>query len=137
MPNFIYGKAKESLFKGEINLLSNFIKVLFIDSQNYTPAQNIDQFVSDVPESAIKKRSNPLQNVTNNLGVIDAQDLVEIDYSGSPFDALILYLDHADDSSARLLAYIDSSVGLPFSGSSSVIPVTIVWDNGPTKIIAI
>lgn len=137
MANFIYGKAKESLFKGQINILTNSLKALLIDSSEYTVSQNIHQFVSDIPSAAIKKRSNNLQNVSNTLGILDATDLSIEDYDGSAFDAIILYQDSGADSTSRLLAYIDTSVGIPFSGSNSSIPVTIIWDNGPNKIIAL
>jgi len=137
MSNFIYAKAKESLLKGEINLISNQLKVLLIDNSIYTPQQNVDQYVSDVPANAIKKMSNALENVTVTLGVVDASDLLIPDYNGLPFNALIGYQVGANDSSSRLVFYVDNAAGLPFPGSSSTSPVTIVWENNPTKIISL
>ena len=137
MSNFIYGKAKESLLKGEINLVLNQLKVLLIDNSLYTPQQNVHQFVSDVPSNAIKKRSNALENVTLTLGVLDASDLLIPDYDGSAFNAVIGYQSNISDTSARLIFYIDNALGLPFSGSSSTSPVTIVWENNSTKIISL
>lgn len=137
MANFIYGKAKESLLKGEINLLSNQIKILIINTSLYTPSQNSDQFVSDIPSSAIIKRSNALQNVSVTLGVLDADDLIIGDYDGSAFSAVIGYQVAATDASSRLIFYVDTAIGLPFTGASSSSPVTIVWENGANKIISL
>ena len=58
MANFVYKKAKESLLNGEFNLSSNNLKVLLIDKSLYTPNENSDQYISDIPAGAIKKRSN-------------------------------------------------------------------------------
>lgn len=137
MPNAIYGKAKESLFKGEINISSNPLRVLLVDTSQYSVSINVHQFVSDITPAAIKKRSTNLLNLTNILGVIDADNLIIEDHDGSAFNAIILYQYHVNDSSARLIAYIDTADSLPFDGSSSSIPITIVWDNGPNKIISL
>lgn len=137
MANFIYGKAKESLLRGEINLAVNQIKVLLIDNSLYTPSQNVHQYVSDIPAGSIRKRSNALQNVTLTLGVIDADDLIIGDYDGSAFSSIIGYQLGASDASSRLIFYVDTATGLPFTGASSTSPVTIVWENGTHKIISL
>jgi len=137
MANFIYGKAKESLLKGEINLLANQIKALMIDTSLYSPSQNADQFVSDIPTAAIKFDTTALQSVSITLGVIDAEDLLVPNYPGNAFGALVLFQVGSSNTNSRLLFYIDTAVGLPFTGSISTSPVTIIWDNGPNKIIAL
>lgn len=137
MANFIYGKAKQAFLNGQINVGSNSLKILLINSTVYTPAQNQDQFVSDIPLLAIKKRSNTLTNVTSTLGVLDADNLFIPDHDGSAFNSLVIYHNSGSDNSSRLIAYIDTSLGLPFTGSSSSIPITIVWDDGPNKIISL
>jgi hypothetical protein len=137
MSNFVYGKAKESFLKGEINLLNNNIKVLIIDSSEYSASQNSDQYVSDIPVAAIKHRSTALQTKSITLGVFDADDILIPEYSGDAFDAMVIYQDNSNDSLSRLLFHIDNAVGLPFTGSISTSPVTIVWDNSGTRIISI
>jgi hypothetical protein len=137
MSNFVYGKAKESFLKGEINLLNNSIKALIVHSSEYSVSQNVDQFVSNIPAAAIKYRSNPIQNKSITLGIFDADDLLIPDYPGPAFDTIVIYQDSSNDSSSRLLFYIDNAAGLPFTGSISTSPVTIVWDNGSNKIISI
>ena len=137
MANFIYKKAKEAILNGEINFSSNSFKALLVDISAYTVSENTHQFVSDVPAGSIRKRSNNLSLVTNTLGVVDANDLIISDYTGEAFGAIILYQVGYSDSVSRLIFYIDSSSGLPFSGSTNNVPVTIFWDNSNNKILSI
>ena len=137
MSNFIYSKAKESLFSGQIDVSTKNIRILLIDTSTYTPLQNVDQFVSDIPNEAIKKRSGNLINVTYSLGVLDASDITLSDHDGSAFDSIVGYQVGTSDSNSLVIFYINTANGLPFTGSASVSPVTIVWDNGPNKIISL
>lgn len=136
MSNFIYSKIKQSLIDREIDIVVDNLKVLLVNN-TYVPNQNVDEFVSDISASAIKARSSALQNVTNILGVLDADDIIIASYPGDAFNALVIYVDTGSDSTSNLVAYIDDSSGLPFAGVGTTIPLTIAWSNGPTKIIAL
>jgi hypothetical protein len=137
MANFVYKKAKESLLNGEFNLSSNNLKVLLIDKSLYTPNENSDQYISDIPASAIKKRSNNMTNVVNSLGTLDADDVFLSDYNGQSFNGIVLYQSGNSDSNSKLIFFIDTSTGLPFVGSNSNTPVTIIWSDSNTKIFSI
>lgn len=136
MANFIYKKAKESFLKGEINLYSNTIKVLILNN-SYNPNAETHQFVSDINSSCIEARSSALNNKSVTLGVFDADDINISDYSGNSFNSLALYVDSGSDSTSRLIAYIDSSTGIPFSSANVSATITIVWNNDSTKIISL
>ena len=136
MANFIYGKAKQSLLNGEFNISSDSLKVLLV-TDSYVPNQNADQFVSNISSSYIKQRTSSLTNVTNILGVIDADDVLVASYSGLPFKALVIYKDSGTDSTSRLLAYIDTATGIPFLGINAVTDITINWSNSSNKIISL
>ena len=137
MSNFVYKKAKQSILNGEINFPSNNLKLLIIDKNYYTPDENLDQYVSDVPANAIKKRSNIIQNVTNSLGTLDANDVSISSYEGGYFDAIIMYTVGSSDADSKLIFFIDTSVGLPFNGSNSTTPITIIWSDSNNKILSI
>ena len=137
MANFVYKKAKESLLNGEFNLSSNSLKVLLIDKSLYTPNENSDQYISDIPAGAIKKRSNSMTNVITSLGVLDGDNVSINDYSGEGFSAMVLYQSGSSDSNSKLIFFIDTSSGLPFAGSNSNTPVTIIWSDSNTKILSI
>ena len=136
MANFIYGKAKQSLLNGEFNISSDSLKVLLV-TDSYVPNQNTDQFVSNISSSYIKQRTSSLTNVTNVLGVIDADNVLVTSYSGLPFKALVIYKDSGADSTSRLLAYVDTATGIPFLGINAVTDITINWSNGSNKIISL
>lgn len=137
MANFIYKKAKESILNGEFNLSSNNLKVLLINKSLYTPNENSDQYISDIPANAIKKRSNNMTNITNSLGVLDADNVSMGDYNGQSFDGIVLYQSGSSDSNSKLIFFIDTSSGLPFIGSNSDTPITIIWSDSNTKILSI
>lgn len=136
MANFVYGKAKESMLSGELDLVTNSVKVAFIDASLYVPNQNQDEFLSDIPDEAKKYRSSALSNVSNTLGVLDADDITII-YDGTPFDAIVFYQYGTSDSDSRLIAFIDDSEGIPFTGTTEPIDIALQWNNSSTKIISL
>ena len=136
MANFVYKKAKESMLSGEINLSANSLKVAFVDTSLYTPNQNSDEFLSIIPTAAKKYRSAALTNVSNDLGVLDADDLT-IFYDGAAFNAVVFYQYGTADSDSRLIAFIDDSEGLPFSGTAEPSSIALQWNNTSTKIISL
>lgn len=108
MANAVFAKAKEAILEGEIDITSDQIKVLIVDS-SYTVDFNLHQFVSNISPASIKHRSQNLSNVTNILGVVDADDLVISDYPGDPFNAIVIYKDTGNDTTSNLIAYINDS----------------------------
>lgn len=136
MANFIYGKAKQALLNGQINVSNNNLRILLVDS-SYVPSENNDEFVSQISSNAIKNRSTNIQNVTNVLGVLDADDVNIPVHDGSAFKAVVLYQTGSSDSDSRLISYIDTSLGLPFEGINLIIPITITWNNDNNKILSL
>jgi hypothetical protein len=136
MSNFIFTKCKNSLLTGSINFSSNSIKVLAVNS-NYNPSQDEDEFVSDIEPSSIVFRSNSLSGKTISQGRLDANDLQIDNYNGSAIDAIVMYVDSGNDSTSRLISYIDTSTGLPFEGVNAQAGVTIIWNDNSTKIISL
>jgi hypothetical protein len=136
MANFVYKKAKESMLSGELNLSANSLKVAFIDTSLYTPNQNTDEFLSTIPTAAKKYRSAALTNVSNDLGVLDADDLTIV-HDGTAFSAIVFYQYGTADSDSRLIAFIDDSEGLPFPAAAESLPMTLQWNNSSTKIISL
>jgi len=134
--NAVYVKAKQSLLNGQINTSSSNYKVLLLDTNIYTPNMSSDQYVSDIPPSAIKAVSENLNNVTSINGVLDADNL-DIQYDGSAFQAMVIYQVGSSNSNSRLIVYIDDSEGLPFTGSNSGLAITIFWSNTISKIFSL
>jgi hypothetical protein len=137
MSNFVYKKAKEAILNGQINFTTDEIKIILIDSNNYTADENSDEFVSDIDASAIVFTSSTVSNVTNSLGTIDASDLSITLPANKSFDTIIMYQNKTSNENSRLILHIDTAEGLPFSGSSSEISLSILWSNTSTKILSL
>jgi hypothetical protein len=136
MANLVYGKAKTGLLTGLINTSASQYALLLIDKSLYSIDAVNDEFVSNIPESAIKTRSNNISGTTVNNGVLDAND-VTIVHGGEYFDAIVCYQVGSTDSNSRLFFYIDSSAGLPYEGSNSGSSITITWSNTISKILSL
>ena len=136
MANFIYKKAKEAMLNGQIDIDSTNLKVVFVNTSNYSPNQDTNQFLSDIPSNARVYTSSAISNVSTNLGVLDANDLV-IDYEGPAFEAIVLYQSEITDANSRLISFIDTSEGLPFVQTLESVQLSIQWDDTSTKIITI
>jgi hypothetical protein len=136
MANFVYKKAKEAMLSGDIDLVSNNLKLLLLNS-SYVPNQNTDNFVSNINSSYIKARSPIFSRVTINSGVLDADDVVVSNYPGDAFNAVAIYQDSGSDQTSILIAYIDTSEGLPFSGVNTNTNITIAWSNTLNKILSL
>ena len=103
MSNFIYKKTKQALLNGAINFSANQFKVLFLKSSEYTPDEDVDEFVSDIPSSAISARSSNIGNLSNTLGIVDGDDVIVDNYNGGTFEAIAFYQVGSSDSDSRLI----------------------------------
>lgn len=136
MANALYGKAKESLLSGEVDLTSNTVKFLMVSS-DYVVAIDTHEFVSDIGSGNIVARSGELDNKTVTLGVFDADNETVEEYGNSGFEYVILYADSGNDATSRLLAYIDTADGLPVAATNGTASVAIQWSNAASKIFAL
>jgi hypothetical protein len=68
--------------------------------------------------------------------VFDAADSTLNATAGTASNALIVFIHTGSDATARLVAYIDNAVGLPFTPEAAQ-ACPIVWDNGASKIFAL
>lgn len=136
MPNAVYKKAKQNILNGKIDFSTKNFRVLFTDS-SYVVNLNLDEFVSDISLSSIKLRSTDLESVTNVDGTVDAQDIVVTIPANTSFDYMVFYQVGLSDNESRLLFYIDSADGLPFSGLLEEINMVINWNNSSTKILSL
>lgn len=135
MANTFYTKAKQALLEGKIDILTKNFKVLFVNKSLYTPNFLTNQFVSDIPSSAIVFRSSNLTGLDGSSGILDADDVLESSFPGTGFDAIILYQVGASDASSLLLFFIDESEGLPFTGTGESLLLTLQWNNNSGRIL--
>lgn len=132
MANALYGKGRQAILEGGIAILTNDIKLNFLDAADYTVSIDVDDFLNDIPGAAIVATSGNFAGKSSTLGVFDATDVTVSTVSGDVFEAVGIYKDTGVSGTSTLLAYIDSATGLPFTPTGN--NITVSWDNGANKI---
>jgi hypothetical protein len=121
MANNVYPKALIHLMNGDINLTSDDIRCLIVDTEDET-YDAADEYVSDITAAGIVARSTALASKTVGVvgtGVFDAANKVLAGVTGDGTEAVIIYKYNAADASAILLAWLDGTV-TPDGGNISV-----------------
>lgn len=134
MANALYSKAKEKFLSGALNMGSDTIKIVLVDTADYTYSA-AHEFLSSVAEAARVKTSDALTGKSVTNGVFDADDVTLATVTGDVSEALIIFKDTGDAATSPLIAYIDTATGLPITPNGG--NIIIQWDNGANKIFAL
>lgn len=133
MANALYGLGRRGFLDGTIDWDTDNIKVLLVDTADYTVSIDVHEFHSDVTAAGIEATSTNLLSKTVLLGVADAADITFTAVSGDVCEALIVYKDTGTSATSPLIAYIDTAAsGLPVTPNGG--DITIAWDAGADKI---
>lgn len=135
MANAFYDKGIERFLKGSIAFNSDTIKVALLDAGFYTPSMSVDEFYSDISGSAVVGTPVALASKTTAAGVADAADSTLTAVTGATVEYVLIYKDTGTPSTSPLIALYDTGNGLPFTPNGG--DITIVWDNGSSKIFKI
>lgn len=133
MASVLFDYGREGIADGTIDLLTDDIRVMLVRS-TYTLDQT-DKFVADLG-AVDNGRSAALGSKAVPLGVFDAADTSLTATAANASNALILIKHTGSDATARVIAYIDTATGLPFTPAAGQ-SVAITWDNGANKILKI
>lgn len=134
MANQLYVTAKKAFLDGDIDLLSDTIKAVLVDTGVYTVDINAHDFYNDLGASIVGANVS-LSGKSTTGGVFDAGDITFTTVSGSTVEAIVLYKDTGTAATSQLIAYIDTATGLPLTPNGG--DITITWSNGSNKIFAI
>ena len=135
MANALYSKGKQGLIDGSIDMDTDTIKWVLIDTADYTVDLATHDNLDDVPAAARVATSAALAGKSVTDGVFDATDPTLAAVAGDSVEALVLYKDTGTESTSRLIGYVDTGGGLPFTPNGS--DVTIAHDNGANRIFRI
>lgn len=131
MANLLYDKARQRFLEGQINWLTDTIKVYLIDNPTYSYVST-HEFLSDVAVSSRVAGPVTLTNKSTVGGAADANDVTFTSVSGSQLEYILIYKDTGTENTSPLIALIDTANGLPITPNGGDIIVT--WDNGTNKI---
>lgn len=132
MANALYDLGREAFLNGSVSWTDDDIKVVLVDTNDYTVNLTTHQYLSDIAVGARVATSSNLSSKTATLGVADAADVTFADVTGDQSEAIVIYKDTGTASTSPLLAYIDTSTGLPITPNGADIIIT--WSNGSNKI---
>ena len=128
----LFDPGREGFLDGTIDWDTGDIRVMLSKSAYTLVASH--KFISDLPAAtADNGRSAALTGKTVTNGVANAASTSLTATSAVACNALIVYQYNASDTAARLIAYIDSATGLPFTPAASQ-TVNIAWNTGANKI---
>lgn len=130
MANALFSKGREGILDRTIDITGDVRVMLVKDTYTF---DDTDEDLADIG-SVDNGRSAALASKTYTGGVFDAADSTLTATDPDASDALIIFQHTGTDSTARLIAYIDTPAsGLPFTPAAGQ-SVPLVWDNGSNKI---
>ena len=132
MANALYDKGREGFLDGSIDWDADNIKVVLVDTDDYTVNLATHDNLDDIPAGARVATSGNLASKTVAAGVADAADVTLSSVTGDQFEAIVIYKDTGTESTSRLIAYIDTASGLPCTPNGS--DIAVVWGNGANRI---
>lgn len=139
MANGLYDSGREGFLGGEIDWNDHKIKAYLVDTGAYTVDKVNHKWLSDIPAIARIAASPILTGKTITAGVADADDTVVPLVTGTSVEAVAIVKaansDGAADDAAsaqRLIAWLDTGLGLPFSPNGG--DVNIKWPNDANRI---
>lgn len=137
MANVLGTKFKEALLSQSpsVDVDTDNIKVVAIDTADDTPVPATDQFLSDLLLASRVMTTANLSGKSVTNGIFDASDEVTLAVTGDVFEWLVIYEDTGVAGTSALMVFIDTASGLPFTPNGG--SVTIAWDNGASKIFAL
>lgn len=130
MANALYTLGRQSFLDADIDWSVDTIKVALVGA-GYVVNLATDQFVTDLGANIVA-RSSAFASKTSTAGVADAADVLFAALTGTAVSYAVIYKDTGVDGTSRLIAYLDTITGVPFTPSGA--DVTIAWDNGANKI---
>lgn len=132
MANALYDAGREAFLDGTISWSSDNIKVVLVDTADYTVNLATDTALSDIAAAGRVATSGNLASKTVTAGVADAADVTLSAVTGDESEALVIYKDTGVESTSTLIAYIDTATNLPVTPNGG--DITIQWDSGANKI---
>src|SRR5574338_1333994 len=125
MANVFYTATRKLILDADLDLLVDTIKVVLIDSADYTVSSSHD-FLDDVAAAARVGTAQTLANKTTTGVVLDADNVTFTAVTGDVSEAILVYKDTGVEATSPLIAYIDTvASGLPVTPNGG--DITIAW----------
>lgn len=111
------------------------IRTTLVDTADYTVNLTTHVTMTDVAVAAREETSGDMTLVdAADDGIVDASDVTFTGTAGDQCEAVLVYQFITNDAGSTPLFWWDSATGLPVTLGGDV---TVVWDNGSSKIAKI
>ncbi|MBL8965399.1 MAG: hypothetical protein JNG85_00240 [Spirochaetaceae bacterium] len=130
MASALFNPGREGFLDGSIDWDSGDIRAMLVRSTYSFSAAH--KFISDLG-AVDNGRSAALGSKTVADGIADAADTSLVATAAVACNALVLFQHTGSDATARVICYIDTATGLPFTPSAGQ-TVNVAWDSGANKI---
>jgi len=138
MANALYDKGREHFLGATLDWDGFDIRVTSIDEADHTPNLSTHEDLADIGEAGAREFvSGALASKTIVAGTADAADLSPAftSASGDTFESIVIYYHTGTDSTAFLIANIDTAAGLALTPEGNNIDIT--WSSGSDKIFTL
>jgi hypothetical protein len=109
MANTIYPKGKKAILDGDVDFLTDTIKIVLCDATvTYNSAHD---FLNDIAAGDRVATSGALASRTTTDGQFDAADVTFSSLSGNTVTSWILFKDTGTESTSQLIAFFDTVSG--------------------------
>lgn len=129
MASTIYTPAKAKLSARTVNLTTDTIKAVLVDTGAYTFSA-AHEFLSDIPAGARIATSPALGGKSDYYGFFDANDVTFTAVAtgtgtGAASEAIVLFKDTGTAGTSSLVAFLDNGTGLPVTSNGG--DITVTW----------
>jgi hypothetical protein len=132
MASALYDKGREGFLDGSIDWDTDDIRAVLVRT-GYAVNLATHDFLDDITTALENGRTAALGSKTVVAGVADAADTSLVATAAVSSIAIVIFKHTGSDATARLIAYIDTATGLPFTPGVGQ-TVNIAWDNGANRI---
>lgn len=123
MANVIFDSAKEAFLSGDIDMLTDTIRAVLIDTGTYTFNAAHDNY--DDLTGIVGTESAALTGKTVTDGTFDADDISFLAVTGNTAEAIVLFKDTGNPATDALILYIDTATGLPVTPNGG--DINVAW----------
>lgn len=117
MASSLYTKGLQKILNGNVDVLTDDLKLVLIDTAGYTVDLDGDEFLSAIPSGDRISISPALGSKAVSIDTGASPDAVMLDcadttfssVTGDPTEAVALFKDTGDPATSPLLAYYDGS----------------------------
>ncbi len=135
MANQLYNKGRQKFLEGNIEWLTDDIKCVLVDTDDYTLDIANDEFLSDIIAGGRVATSSNFTGKSSTNGTADAADITFIAVTGDQSEALVIYKDTGLDTTSPLIAFMDTATGLPITPDGN--NINVVWAGLPNRIFTL